>query len=138
MTFIIVMWAAARAFPVFQIMSGPWRILGILFIADGITAVAWASACLNKARTTNHPFGEAAVLVTDGPYRFTRNPVYLGMTTLLIGVALVLGSVAVLPLPFIFAKIMDAGYIPPEEESLKRLFGEEYRRYQDSVRRWIF
>jgi protein-S-isoprenylcysteine O-methyltransferase Ste14 len=133
------MWAAARAFPVFQVIpSSPWRILGVLFVVDGITAVTWATACLNKARTTAHYFEEPAVLVTGGPYRFTRNPVYLGMTTMLAGVALVLGSALVLPLPFVFAKIMDASYIPPEEESLERLFGEEYRRYRKSACRWIF
>ena len=73
----------------------------------------------------------------DGPFRFTRNPIYLGMVLLLSGAAVGLGSLSpwfVIP-PFILAIAFDV--IPAEEAMLTETFGDAYRAYQSRVRRWI-
>jgi protein-S-isoprenylcysteine O-methyltransferase Ste14 len=76
-------------------------------------------------------------MVQDGFYRFSRNPMYLGMLLVLIGVGLWLGNVLALLLAPAFVAIMTRGYIMREEQQLEDRFGGEYRAYRSRVRRWI-
>jgi protein-S-isoprenylcysteine O-methyltransferase Ste14 len=83
------------------------------------------------------PFSDATVLVTAGPYRFTRNPMYLGMAGILAGTAIWLGSITpwlVLPA---FMRLIAERFIAPEEAMLERAFGSRYREYCAAVRRWL-
>jgi protein-S-isoprenylcysteine O-methyltransferase Ste14 len=87
--------------------------------------------------TPVNPARAAEALVTDGPYRFTRNPMYLGMGCAYAGAALAaeaLWSLALLPLVLL---IVDRVIIPREEAHLAAMFGEEYERYRGRVRRWL-
>ena len=87
--------------------------------------------------TPFNPARPAKALVTDGPYRFTRNPMYLGMGCAYAGAALAAGalwSLALLPLVLL---IVDRLIIPREEAHLAASFGEEYERYRGRVRRWL-
>lgn len=87
--------------------------------------------------TPFNPGRPAEALVTDGPYRFTRNPMYLGMACAYAGAALAAGalwSLALLPLVLL---IVDRVIIPREEAHLAASFGEEYERYRGRVRRWL-
>jgi protein-S-isoprenylcysteine O-methyltransferase Ste14 len=94
-------------------------------------------ALFRRARTGVVPFSEATTLVTGGPYRFTRNPMYLGMAGILVGTAIWLGSVTPwLVLPAFMAIIVER-FIAPEEAMLERTFGEHYARYRAAVRRWL-
>lgn len=137
LAFILIMWGAHTVFPFFQVLPESARIFGILFVMDGLMSVLWARHVLKRQSTAIHSWSEPTALLTQGPYRVTRNPIYLGMTTMLIGVALVLRSVLVLPLPFFFAQIIQEKYIRFEEAALESRFGEAYRQYKDSVRRWM-
>ena len=75
--------------------------------------------------------------MTTGPYRFTRNPAYLGMALTYVGIALLSSAVWVLlPLPLVLA-VIDRGVIAREERYLQRKFGEEYLSYKRTVRRWV-
>lgn len=83
------------------------------------------------------PFEESSALVTHGVFRISRNPMYLGMTLMLLGIALFLGSVTpflvVIALPVIFDRV----FISPEERMLEETFGDQFREYRKRVRRWI-
>lgn len=90
-----------------------------------------------KSRTAAEPWKPSSALVTSGPYRFTRNPMYLGMACLYAGVACAFGwlwSFALLPVVLV---IIDRAVITREEAYLTRRFGEPYVRYHSEVRRWL-
>lgn len=113
--------------------------------APGIALIAVAGALIVSSialfiyrRTTIVPHStRARALVAAGPFRFTRNPMYLGLSIAYLGGALIANvawPLAVFPLPL---WVMNAHVIPHEEETLSRIFGDDYRAYQQQVRRWI-
>jgi protein-S-isoprenylcysteine O-methyltransferase Ste14 len=112
-------------------------VAGVLLIALG-TAIALAGVRrFRKAGTTVLPFGGTSELVTSGVYRFTRNPMYLGMTLAYVGFALLLNSVwCVLFLPVALMSVYVLA-VRPEERYLSQKFGDQYTRYRARVRRWI-
>lgn len=90
-----------------------------------------------RAGTPLDPYRPSAAIVTDGPYRLTRNPAYLGMTLAYLGISLLSDSPwALVPLPLAVA-VTDRGVIAREERYLERKFGEPYLDYKRRVRRWI-
>jgi len=117
-------------------------ISAVQFIGKGlaIAGIALALCCLVMfllSRTTLIPFGSAAQLVTHGPYRFTRNPMYLSLVLVYLGVAATLvqaWSLLLLPVPI---TVMHHIVIPYEEQRLRDLFGDAFDSYCASVRRWI-
>jgi protein-S-isoprenylcysteine O-methyltransferase Ste14 len=90
-----------------------------------------------RHKTTLIPGGVSSHLVTEGVYRFTRNPMYVGMTVVLAGAAMLFGSLTPWLLVPLFVLAIDRDVIPFEEAVLVAAFGEEYRHYQSRVRRWI-
>ncbi|MCH8502144.1 MAG: isoprenylcysteine carboxylmethyltransferase family protein [Aliidiomarina sp.] len=106
--------------------------IGTLFAFFGVVE-------FKRKQTTVNPMHpeETSQIVATGVYRLTRNPMYLGMLLWLLACGLYLGSwVGLLMLP-IFVAYMTQFQIKPEERQLKFLFGDEYRRYQQRVRRWL-
>jgi protein-S-isoprenylcysteine O-methyltransferase Ste14 len=89
------------------------------------------------AGTTMFPFKEASRLVTHGPYRFTRNPMYLGLTLAYVGLSLALNTAWPLILLPLMLWLLIATVIQPEEKYLTAEFGEEYVSYTKRVRRWM-
>ena len=92
---------------------------------------------LMRAKTTIMPSGTAEHLVTSGPFSFTRNPIYLGNTTLTIGIGLIVGSIWFLMAALLAAFVTQAVTIVHEEKYLKARFGRRYHDYALRVRRWI-
>jgi protein-S-isoprenylcysteine O-methyltransferase Ste14 len=90
-----------------------------------------------RAGTPLEPWQTPTALVATGPYRFTRNPMYLGLTLCLIGFALWLGTVTPAMLLPVFVALLTLGFVRPEERRLEQRFGESYRAYKARVRRWI-
>ncbi len=112
-------------------------IIGVLLLLAGIVLVAASVATFKAAKTTVVPYSRATVLVTHGPYRFTRNPMYVGVSLLYLGIAalrLALWPVLLLPIALILLNYM---VIPQEESLLRDAFGAEYQRYCARVRRWL-
>lgn len=134
----IVMWRIALVTP----SAAPVRAR--LWIAAAIAAIGVAIAvsgavAFRRARTTTNPAkpGTASSLVSSGPYRFTRNPMYVGLTLILLGWASYLWSTWALVGPLVFAVYIRWFQIAPEERALSALFGAEYSEYQAKVRRWL-
>jgi len=112
------------------------RVGGAVF-AIALALAAWAIATMTRAGSnvpTNMP---TTTIVDTGPYRFTRNPIYLGMVLGLIGLAIVINSLWLLMTLMPFALVIRYGVITREEAYLERKFGDVYRRYRARVRRWL-
>jgi len=123
--------------PIVRVIAAPYTQLGWVFVAVGVGIVAVAAGAFRRAGTPVIPFEPSTALVTGGLYRFTRNPMYLGMVLLLIGVAILLGSLtAFLPVP-VFAWIIQKWFIEGEERFLEEIFGENYLAFKRNVRRWL-
>ena len=109
---------------------------GVLFAIGAIIA-GWGLLTFRRARTTTVPGQASSQLVTWGPYRFTRNPMYIGLPLAYLGEAGLLRQiwpVILLPLTLAYVNWI---VIPLEESKLGEVFSEEYRRYRKKVRRWL-
>lgn len=113
------------------------RLAGIAVVALAALLLLPAPALFLRHRTTIIPHREARRLVTSGPYRITRNPMYLALSIAYVGVALWTNQAWPLPLLLLPLWVLNAKVIPFEEANLARMFGSEYRAYQQRVRRWL-
>ena len=116
---------------------GAARILGWPLVGGGVLLMAWFFRTMRRADTPIDPREPVSKIVTDGPFRYTRNPGYLGMTMTYTGLASLANALpAVLLLPAALL-VMRRGVIEREERYLEDRFGEEYLGYKARVRRWI-
>jgi len=92
---------------------------------------------LGKANTTVDPHGSVSTIVTDGPYRFSRNPIYIGLASILIGIPLIFESLWGAILLPLFILSLNYYVIRPEEVYLEKKFGDEYTSFKSRVRRWF-
>jgi protein-S-isoprenylcysteine O-methyltransferase Ste14 len=126
-----------QVFPGADVIFKPYRYAGLVIIGLGLALMVWAAVHFRRAGTNIHPHQPALALVTGGPYRFTRNPMYLGMAGILLGAALLLGSLS----PFIvipgFMALVGERFIDQEEAKLEATFGAPYLDYKEKVRRWL-
>jgi protein-S-isoprenylcysteine O-methyltransferase Ste14 len=113
------------------------EVLGLLLVAGGIGVSFFAAALFQARATTKNPYGEPAQFVVEMPYTFTRNPMYLGLATALLGFAIFFGSIVMLLAPIGFFIVLDRVVIPNEEASMERMFGQQYLDYKTRVRRWL-
>lgn len=113
------------------------QFIGLLFVAAGVGVMCFAAAIFGACETTRNPYGEPTAFVALAPYTWTRNPMYLGLATTLFGLAIFFGSIVMLLAPAVFFAVIDRLVIPREEETMERLFGQEYRDYTYRVRRWV-
>lgn len=137
LVFVLFAWALTAQLP----LALPWPAwidwpAGLL-IGLGLALMAWAVLAMFRLRTTVNPYGRPLQLVVGGPFRLSRNPIYLGDTLVFCGIGLSLGSLwPWLLLPALVA-CMNAGVIRREEAFLAALFGDGYREYCRRVRRWL-
>ncbi|HJU10520.1 MAG TPA: isoprenylcysteine carboxylmethyltransferase family protein [Candidatus Binataceae bacterium] len=113
------------------------EFLGLLIVAGGIGLSSYAAALFASRNTTKNPYGEPDAFVVTAPYTFTRNPMYVGLTAILFGFATFFGSPVMLLAPIAFAVIITRMVIPQEEQTMERLYGEQYREYKSKVPRWL-
>lgn len=134
---IVTMIALHSLLPATIIIHSPWRWLGAAIATSAFGFAFWAVGLFSRHKTTIKPGDISSHLVTVGPYRYTRNPMYVSMTLLLAGVAVMLGSATpwlVIPL---FVAVINHNVIPVEEAVLGETFGDAYRDYCRRVRRWV-
>lgn len=113
------------------------RPLGFALLAGGFAAAGWAVRTMHRVGADPNPSRPVPKLATDGPFRFSRNPIYLSMTAAYAGIILLRNSLwGALLLPGVLA-ILRRGVIEREERYLARRFGETYEAYRARVRRWL-
>ena len=113
--------------------------LGIFVITIGFLLSIISIKSFIDNKTTINPLNlkKSTYLVTSGVFRFSRNPMYLGMLLFLLGTAIILNIIGGLIISILFIFYMNFFQIIPEEKALQNLFGKNYRNYRKTVRRWI-
>jgi protein-S-isoprenylcysteine O-methyltransferase Ste14 len=117
-------------------LSWTAQAAGLLLFAAGAWIAGWGLLTFHRAKTTTTPGEAPSRLVTGGPYRFTRNPMYLGLTIAYLGEAGLLVQVWPLPL-LVLAVVYVRWFVIPVEEASLGAFGDAYSRYRSRVRRWL-
>lgn len=126
-----------RLIPTPRLVSHGLAWLAAIPVAIALLLAGWAIVCFVRAGTSPKPWETPSALVTSGPYRWSRNPMYLAMLFLLCGWWVSLGSAAALiglPLYVIAIEVL---FIRKEERVLGAHFGEAFHRYRARVRRWL-
>lgn len=140
------MWLLLGLMAIFALnkLAPGWRYNGLVaqlaggaLLLVGLALLVLAGGLFKQAGTDLVPFRNVTALVTDGVYRFTRNPMYLGMVAVLMGTAITVGAASALAIPLLFAVIVEFRYIRPEEALLRQLFPAEFAAYCQRVRRWL-
>lgn len=133
--FALAGWALGLVFPVDPSFALRWA--GFLLLATGTGLMVWAALTMRRARTTIIPGRRPGALVTGGPFRLSRNPIYLADLLLFLGLMLALGSLAGVALLPGLVLLLTRRFILPEEEMIARAFPAAYSDYRQKVRRWI-
>jgi protein-S-isoprenylcysteine O-methyltransferase Ste14 len=113
------------------------EMIGTILLILGFILMIWGMLTFARARTAILPIHAASRIVDHGPYSYTRNPMYVGMSLAYFGGVFVMNSVwAVILFPFVIA-LLSRFVIAREERYLSSAFGEDYENYRRRVRRWI-
>lgn len=107
-------------FPLLKFIFSAYNYLGFGLIIFGVIMNLWTDSLFKQKQTTVKPYEMPNVFVTSGPFKISRHPMYLGMISILLGVAIFLGSLITFAFPIIFIIIMERRFIPLEEKILKR------------------
>lgn len=132
----VAAWGLHQVLPI-KIATQNLEIPGYVVLGLGGSLALWALAIMRKSETSPNPSKPTQALVTTGPFRFSRNPLYLGMMFLFIGLGLVLNTLWVAALFPVLLVVMLFGVIFREERYLLLRFGGKYLKYKVSVRRWL-
>jgi len=132
-----VAWLIATYLPLVRLFGPVWQAAGLLLALAGIALILWSALWFWRKRTTIEPHHEPAALIVEGPYRLSRNPIYLGMLAIVAGAVVWLGALSAVPVPFAFAAVLMRRFIEPEEVALRRAFGAEAQAYLARTRRWL-
>jgi protein-S-isoprenylcysteine O-methyltransferase Ste14 len=130
---LILHWLA----PITRLPHLPARLIGVLCLFVGAGVAHSGEKVMHRAGTNVRPDRPATALVTEGPFRYTRNPLYVGLTLMYAGLALLIPALWPLLLLVPVLLVMRWGVIAREERYLERKFGDPYRAYLGRVRRWI-
>ena len=130
-------WLLNRRWPLPLARSYATVSIGLLFLIAGIALALGAGGRFRRAGTTRVPIRPATALVTSGPFAYTRNPMYVSLALITIGLGLLLATwwPIMLLVPTLF--IVQTFVIQPEERYLRRRFGPDYDDYLRRVRRWL-
>ena len=137
--FLLAGWAIDKwlGTPILPVDAMVRKGLALALIIGGLGVEFWAAGLFSKAGTNVVPYKPATALVTDGPFRFSRNPMYLGFLLTYLGLALGLNSPVALLLALPCMVVMTWGVVLREERYLEGKFGQPYRDYKARVRRWL-
>ncbi len=123
--------------PVLRVIPWPWNLLGVLPVAFGIVWNIRAEQLFKRHQTTVKPHLQPTTLVETGPFRLSRNPMYVGMAAIAVGVAGLCGSLTPMFVPIAFIAVVAVVFIPMEERAMQQAFGDAWARYRTRVRRWL-
>jgi protein-S-isoprenylcysteine O-methyltransferase Ste14 len=120
-----------------QVISSPWRYLGIIPLIVGSALNILADQAFKQHHTTVKPFEKSTFLVTKGVFRFSRNPMYLGFVLILAAISIFLGSVTPWIVVVVFPLVMEIRFIRAEETMLEAQFADMWLQYKQRVRKWL-
>ena len=135
--FMAAAWVIDRGMPLVEAFGPLYRILGVVLMLAALGLIGWSAWWFWRKKTTIEPYHTPSALIVEGPYRLSRNPIYLALLALLTGYVLWLGSLGPVILPFAFYRVLTRRFIEPEEAVLRRLFGAEAHAYLERTRRWL-
>lgn len=135
----LIGWLLHRAWPLWLLpdVGSPRHFVAGLLVGIGGALAVWGIATFRRARTAVIPHYPASRIVAEGPYRFTRNPMYVGLTLVYAGAALGIGMLWPLVLLPVVLIALTYLVIRREEAYLQRAFGDDYAAYRARVRRWV-
>ena len=134
---LIAMVALTMNFNQFAFLPTPWNYTGFFLFFGGIAIVRKGQKTFKRVATEIHTFKRPKKLVTNGLFRHSRNPIYLGFTLALLGAATVLGNGVAYTGAGLFFLTAHFWYIPFEEKNMTAEFGTPYLEYKKNVRRWL-
>lgn len=120
-----------------RLIGSLWRLGGVALIAIGLGLNVWADGLFKKHRTEVKPFRASSTLVVEGPFRFSRNPMYVGMLAVLGGAAVLAGTLTPFFVLIVMGWLLTAHFVVREERHMEEQFGDPYRAYKARVRRWL-
>ncbi|MCG7534581.1 isoprenylcysteine carboxylmethyltransferase family protein [Pseudoalteromonas sp. OOF1S-7] len=121
-----------------HLLLTPYNLLGLPFLLGGLMLAQSAKSTFKQANTNIMTFNEPDKLITQGLFAYSRNPMYLGLSTTLLGCALLCGATLwSLGLTLLFIVVVDLWYIRHEERVMHNKFSEHYKDYCTRVRRWF-
>ena len=136
--FAVLAWALHWSLGMMPVGLLEHSFLGILLIATGVACAAWGRLAFARAGAEIRPASPVnSLVVTEGPFRFTRNPMYLGLTVILLGIAFIVGTLPFFVAALVFFVWVNLISIPFEEQKMERQHGKAWHAYAGKVRRWI-
>ena len=135
--FLIALLITHFVFSIVHWIPSPFRYIGIVPILFGIILNLWTDHLFKKLSTTVKSHELPSTLIVVGPFNISRHPMYVGMLSILLGTAIICGTILTLLYPILFIIFMEMLFIPLEEKNLIKQFGEKYLQYKKRTRRWI-
>lgn len=120
-----------------RVISQQYWGVGIIVLVAGFMLMGWARQLFGKYKTPVRHSEKPTRHVTEGPFRFSRNPMYVGGIIMFVGLAIAVGTWPFFLFPLFMAMILNSIYIPWEEQMMIDLFGDEFKQYMKKIRRWI-
>jgi len=137
LVFLLATIALHFLLPLAKLVPSPWNAFGVIFLIVGFAIELQADGLFHRTGTTIKPDGEPNTLVTQGVFRLSCNPMYLGFTLALLGCAFLFGTLTPLLTVPVFMLLIERRFILPEEKMLAKKFQQDYLEYKLTVRRWI-
>ncbi|QBY00050.1 isoprenylcysteine carboxylmethyltransferase family protein [Rhodophyticola sp. CCM32] len=135
--FLALAWFLARQLPLVTVFGPVLRGAGVGLGLAGLVLIFWSALWFFRKKTTIEPHEAPQVLITEGPFRLSRNPIYLGMMLILTGYVLWLGVLSPVLLPILYLGVLSRRFVIPEEERLISAFGPAAHQYLKATRRWL-
>jgi protein-S-isoprenylcysteine O-methyltransferase Ste14 len=135
--FLLIILTLRFLLPLWKIVPSPWNMFGVIFLLAGLLINFQADGLFHHAGTTVKPDEESSVLLTQGVFHISRNPMYLGFALILFGTAFMFGTLTPFLTVPVFMILVEKRFILAEEKLLERKFGQVYLEYKKTVRRWI-
>ena len=123
--------------PISHLIPGRLVLIGIPLVAFGLVMIVTPARAFDRVHTDIDPFGSPSHFVTGGWFRISRNPMYLGMVMVLLGAAILYGTLAPFLVVPLFMVLIHRRFIRHEEATLNATFGPAYAEYRRRVRRWL-
>jgi protein-S-isoprenylcysteine O-methyltransferase Ste14 len=134
---IAIIYAAKRFVPEWHFQAPVLALVSWLVLAAALILIGWSAIWFWRKKTPIEPHHRPKDLIVEGPYRISRNPIYLALVMLTAASAIGHGSIIGLAMTVLLWKILDTRFATPEEQGLRQAFGDAAEEYIQNTRRWL-